>query len=134
MSSPLSRRRSGQRQVLLLLDWQKLSANHTVSRCAHHWVTDQSIAQSLEHFHFDDPSIPHHRETHRADRIASILLMMEAGIVFPPLQIFVNPNGHVHIRDGHHRLRAFQYLGKTAVIKVAARGNVAAIQHAVVSD
>jgi hypothetical protein len=68
MSSPLSRRRSGQRQVLLLLDWQKLSANHTVSRCAHHWVTDQSIAQSLEHFHFDDPSIPHHRETHRADR------------------------------------------------------------------
>jgi ParB-like nuclease domain len=105
------------RGILATVDWNTLCAQHQVEACAHAWVTDASIAQSLEHLHFDDPAVPHHRRTHRANRIASIVLMMEAGVRFDALRVR-HVGDEIHLLDGHHRLRAYQFRRKLDCIPV----------------
>ena len=85
-----------------------LTLCHSVPACAHAWVTDASILEAIEHFHFDDPAVPHTEATHRARRIASIVVMMEAGVEFHPLKLKPR-DGTLYLSDGHHRLRAYQY-------------------------
>ena len=105
------------------VDWRELASRYKVSRCAYHWVDDASIAAALEHFRFDDPAVPHTPGTHRAHRIASIIRMMEAGVVFDPLQLTLEGR-RAHLKDGHHRLRAYQYrkaLEEIPVVVTAAR-------------
>lgn len=116
----------------LNVNWYLLQQTHTVQECCHHWVTDESITYSLNHFHFDDPSIPHNEKTHRANRIASMIRMIEGGITFKPLRIRIT-NGNVHLSDGHHRLRAYQYLNKLHCINIKARGDITSIKNAVIN-
>jgi ParB-like nuclease domain len=119
------------RRKLVTVNWNVLTSICTVQPCAHSWVTDESITQSLEHLHFDDPAVPHHQRTHRANRIASIIMMIDAGIVFNPLYLKITSQG-VHIADGHHRLRAFQYLKSLDSIPVEVKGSLRRIRHAIV--
>jgi hypothetical protein len=103
------------------IDWRALTETYQVSRCCYHWVTDESITEALRHLHFDDPAVPHTPETNRARRIASIVLLMKAGVAFDPLLIKVSGT-KVHLKDGHHRLRAHQFRGTLSRIRVCVYG------------
>ena len=101
-------RRHATEGAVFTVDWSEVEACNLVQPCVHSWVSDESIAYALEHLVFDDPAIPHHSGTHRANRIASIIRMMEAGVEFDPIKIALTSDG-IHIHDGHHRLRSYQY-------------------------
>jgi hypothetical protein len=97
------------KRTIRAVDWRELSRTYRVSRCCYHWVSDASIAEALEHLaqspvDLVDPAIPHTPETHRA----SIVLMMEAGVVFDPVRLVV-VGRRAHLKDGHHRMRAYLY-------------------------
>lgn len=94
--------------MLITLNWSLLTLRHNVQPCVHGWVSDASIADALAHLRFDDPAVPHHRRTNRAQRIASIVAMMDAGVTFDPVRIGARRTGVV-LKDGHHRLRAYQF-------------------------
>lgn len=108
------------------------AAGTKIFRCAHHWVSDESIAEAWRSGHFDDPRIPWTETTHRAARIAAIAKLMEEGARFPPLYAFAHTRRHrlheLALRDGHHRLRALQYLGRTDSICFKIGGNHALLQ------
>lgn len=95
---------------LAILDWSKVEQidSLTVPACAHHWVSDRSIRQAIDERNFDDPGIPWTEQTHRAARIATIALMMQAGVSFRPLHLFAGRK-EIIIRDGNHRLRSYQF-------------------------
>ncbi len=84
-----------------------------VFECAHGWVDDASIAYEVAHGEDQDLARPHSEITNRAGRIATIVRMMERGVVFDPLFLRVSEiDGElhqVHLADGHHRLRAVQW-------------------------
>lgn len=116
----------------LVLDWTKLVSRHKVDRCAHHWVSDESIRAAIASLRFDDPRKPHSEKTNRAERIAAIVVMMDAGVVFPPLYMRVERRS-IRLGDGHHRLRAYQYRNRIDAIPVRAYGWLSTIRHAVVA-
>ena len=84
-----------------------------VFECAHGWVDDASIAYEVAHGEDHDLLTPHEAGTNRAGRIATIVRMLQRGVVFDPLFLRVGErDGHlatIHLADGHHRLRAVQW-------------------------
>jgi hypothetical protein len=54
---------------------------------------------------------------------------MKTGVVFDPLVLDVTPT-KIHLRDGHHRLRAYQFLKELEKIPVSVAGCVNKILHA----
>ena len=84
-----------------------------VFECAHAWVDDASIRYEVRHGEDEDLLRPHSEGTNRAGRIATMVRMMQRGVVFDPLYLLVSQHEgrltRVHLRDGHHRLRAVQW-------------------------
>ena len=84
-----------------------------VFACAHAWVDDASITYEVRHGEDEDLLTPHSEITNRAGRIATMIRMMQRGVVFDPLYLLVGQQEgrltRVHLRDGHHRLRAIQW-------------------------
>ena len=84
-----------------------------VFECAHAWVDDASITYEVRHGEDEDLLAPHSEITHRAGRVATMVRMMQRGVVFDPLYLLVGEDAgrlaRVHLRDGHHRLRAIQW-------------------------
>jgi hypothetical protein len=117
--------------TVLIVDWEAMSAKHGI-RCCHHWVTDESIRESLSRCMFDDLRRPHTGSTHRANRIANIISMMQIGVEFKPLLIKVTRHG-VRLSDGNHRLRALEFLGKCKRVPIKVRGDYKILKEFVVS-
>jgi len=106
----------------LIVDWDSLREKYPNLRCCHHWVTNESITDSLADLKFDDPSVPHSIKTHRANRIASIVAMISTGVRFKPLRVRITPLGP-HLSDGHHRLRAYEYLHMSGRVPITVKGD-----------
>ena len=134
-----------QRRPVLLINLRELEATRLlgvdVFTCAHHWVTDDSILDYLLR------KEPHPRVKCKHDRncrcnhaavVAGMVFAMLNGRKFPPLYLRVHENrvrgavSSIELIDGHHRLRARQFLRNTDNIRWAVKGDVALLRRTLV--
>ena len=102
-------------RTLHVVDWRAGTwLGRELSPCAYAWVDDASIRQALRdltHRRRDWPNLrhPHDATTDRALRVAAMVFLLGLNVPLDPLVLDLTAH-HAYLRDGHHRLRALQYL------------------------
>jgi hypothetical protein len=102
--------------------------------CAHHWVTDESISLALTNLK-QVPYVPecdHHKGCvcNHAHIVAGMVYALLTGRKLPPLYVRVHQGrirgavSSIELIDGHHRLRARQFLRRTDNMRWAVKGDV----------
>ena len=114
-----------------LLNWSAVRATpyeFKIEGCD--WITDASLQECFLLGNFEDVNQPLSKESHHAARIASLIALLEAGQALNPMWIRVDTK--IRIMDGSHRLRAYQYLGRTDAIPAIVTGNIDVLRHAMI--
>jgi len=73
------------------------------------WITRDSIQERLESHHLESVAIAQSHQSNHAARIATLVIMLRAGIVLDPIVVMIEPCGKTYILDGNHRMRAYQF-------------------------
>ena len=108
----------------MYLDWNAVVAldGIMVYPGAMQWVTFESIRECIRTGHFEDVFKPHTEKSHHAARIASLVRYLCLGVKLEPLRLHESAH-FIDIKDGSHRLRAYQYIGSLDLIPVSVEGN-----------